>query len=137
MKCFMKSQNFFSEEIENKMKDVEATNLHQMHKLVKRLRLGKEKRVMARCLDHWVIWLKVRKIMKHYLKLCNSSVQYVKCDMQNAFDKWKKQDAIQKGMYESKDISVIKNINIKLSKVLDKLADREAATDLVLADLCS
>jgi hypothetical protein len=60
--------------------------------MVKRLQQPKENKVMQRCFDHWVFWLKVKRVMKYHLRFCNNQVQPVKCDIRWAFDKWKRGD---------------------------------------------
>lgn len=63
-----------------------------MNWLVKRLQLPKSNRVVQRCFDHWVFWLKVRKVMRYHLRFCNNQVRPVRCDIRWAFDRWKRGD---------------------------------------------
>lgn len=100
-----------------------------------KLKLPPEQRIVLKCFNHWVMWNKVRKIMKYYLRLSNCSVQYIKCDMRKAFDRWKKNDYRRIETLMSKPVAHSMAINIKQSDILFKLADEEAKCNVVLKDL--
>ena len=70
---FMRDQNFTEEEIAAKLKHVNEFNEHLMQKIVKRLKTKREDRMMNRCFDHWVFWLKVRKLFNYHLLKANFS----------------------------------------------------------------
>lgn len=90
---------------------------------------------MARCFDHWVMWLKVKRLMKYHLNFANASVQAVKCDIRWAFEKWKKADANFANYLSKMDNQTLQQMNCKQSDLLNKLADREAEDGAMISHL--
>jgi len=74
LKGFMRSENYTQEEVTAKVKECEDWNEHAMSKLVKRLKVPRKDRQVSRCFDHWVMWLKVKRLMRHQLNFCNAQV---------------------------------------------------------------
>ena len=68
---FMRNENFTPEEIAAKLKSVNEENEQQMHWIVKRLKTKREDRQMNRCFDHWVFWIKVKRLFKYHLQKAN------------------------------------------------------------------
>lgn len=68
-----------------------------MMRLVKRLKIPKDDRIMTRAFDHWVFWIKVKRFYKYILRSCNDNVHPVKCDLRWAFNMWKTNDFLFKG----------------------------------------
>jgi len=131
----MRKEKYTEEEIAAKCKEVFGNVDAQMNWLVKRLQLPKQDRVLQRCFDHWVFWLKVRKVMKYHLRFCNNQVQPVRCDIRWAFDKWKRGDVNFAAKLDTYDYEELQEMNVKQSKALDKLADAEAENSAIINHL--
>ena len=93
LKAFLQSEHYTDEEIAALCKDVFQRGEDQMKWLILRLKQPKTNRVMQRCFDHWVFWLKVKRAMKYHLRFCSNQVAPVRCDIRWAFDKWRSCDA--------------------------------------------
>ena len=106
-----------------------------MNWLIKRLQQPKSDRVMQRCFDHWVFWLKVKRVMKYHLRFCNNQIAPVKCDIRWAFDKWRKGDVNFAANLDRKDYKYLKVKAISQSKTLDSLADQEAESSAIINHL--
>ena len=81
LKDFMASENYTPDEIKRFNAAVEDRNDHLMNLLICRMRIPDKNKVVLKCLNHWIMWHKVRKTMKYYLRLANCNVQYFKCDV--------------------------------------------------------
>lgn len=88
----MESEKFTKEEIAEWMERVNATNEHQMMKLCKRLKIPKGDRIMTRAFDHWVFWIKIKRLFKYHMRSSNDRLEPVKCDLRWAFNMWKLND---------------------------------------------
>lgn len=88
----MASEKFTKEEIAEWMERVESTNEYQMMKLYKRMSIPKEKRIMTRAFDHWVMWYKIKKLFRYHMRFCGDRATPVKCDLRWAFNMWKFND---------------------------------------------
>jgi hypothetical protein len=42
--------------------------------------------------DRWRMFVHMRKLFKYYMKFSGNRVEYVKCDLAVAFDRWRKYD---------------------------------------------
>lgn len=135
LKAFMKSENFTDEEIKVFFQKCKQTNRQQMAKVVKRLKIPVQDRVVCRCFDHWAMWLKVRKLMRHYLRFCNLNVQEFRCDIRRAFDKWKRADRVRMQGLMSQPLAQIMAIQTRQANALNKLAEQEANGGLMLRHL--
>ena len=131
----MRDQHYSEEEIIAYKKTVFDGATGQMHWMVKRLQQPKENKVMQRCFDHWVFWLKVKRVMKYHLRFCNNQVQPVKCDIRWAFDKWKRGDVNNAAQLSRKDYNWLQLKNVDQSKGLDKLAEHEAGNSSIINNL--
>lgn len=94
---FMRNEHFTEEQIAHWKKNAAEHNMWLMNKAVLRLRGGKEKKAAVKCLEHWKMWINIKRLFKFYIEFGNSSVQYGKCDMRWAFDKWRRSDEVQAG----------------------------------------
>lgn len=108
----MLSENFTPDEIKKFYKGCKMRNQELMKKLVHRLKIPPENRIVLKCFNQWLMWIKVRKVLKYYLRLGNNSVQYFKCDMRYAFDKWKKSDKLRIASLMGKPTKYSKAVNI-------------------------
>lgn len=45
-----------------------------MNKLVTRLKVPKRDRIMCRAFDHWVMWLRIKRLFRFKLRYCNDVV---------------------------------------------------------------
>lgn len=135
LKSFMQSENFTQDEIKKFYKSCKRRNQDLMLKLVQRLKIPVENRIILKCFNHWVMWNKMRKVMKYYLRLGNNSVQYFKCDMRYAFDKWKKSDRLRIESLMSKPTNYSLAVNIVQSDQLHKLAKQESDNSIILKGL--
>lgn len=79
LKEFMLKEGFTKEEISRWWKRVEDTNEYLMNKIVTRLRIPKQNRIMVRAFDQWVMWMRIKRVFKFKLRYCNDIVQPVKC----------------------------------------------------------
>ena len=61
----MREEGFTEEEIERKINAIKDKNNNLMSKVILRFQLPREERPMLKCFDHWVLWLKMRKLMRH------------------------------------------------------------------------
>ena len=52
------------------------------------------KRMMNQYFDHWRMAIKMKKLMRYHLNKCNNQVMPIKCDLMQAFRKWKNSDFI-------------------------------------------
>jgi len=77
----MRKENYTEEEIEEKIKAIKQKNDDLMQKTIARFKLDEGKKPMSKCFDHWVMWLKHRKLMRDKLKYCNNSVNPDVCDL--------------------------------------------------------
>jgi antirestriction protein len=100
--------------------------------MIKRLKIPKENRMFQRCFDHWVFWIKVKRVMKYHLRFSNLMVKPVKCDIRWAFDKWRRGDMINANRLSRMDYNKLQVINIDQSKGLDKLAENEASNSVTI-----
>ena len=92
LKSFMREENYTNEEIEAKFEEVKECNHNMMDKIIKRLKLNSEDSILPKVFDHWTKWIKVKRLMKYHLRFCNNTVEYVKCDLRWAFERWKRGD---------------------------------------------
>ena len=74
LKNFMRDESFTEEQITAKVNAVAVKSNYLMTHLVARLKVPKENRVMSRCWDQWVMWIKVKRLMKHHLNFANAQV---------------------------------------------------------------
>ena len=113
LKDFMASENFEPEEIDSFYKNVCDTNDHQMHKIVKRLKISREDRMMCRCFDHLAFLVKIKKLMGYHLRICNANVTPVMCDVRQVFMKWKNGDYLFAKHLETKKKFDLMTMNAK------------------------
>ena len=90
---------------------------------------------MQRCFDHWVFWLKVKRVMRYHLRFSNNQVQPVKCDIRWAFDKWKRGDLEGAERLNRRTYNRLQVQNLQQSKGLDKLAEHEAENSAIINHL--
>jgi hypothetical protein len=75
-----------------------------------------------KALDHWIMIIKFRKLMRHWLIFSNNRVQWVKADMQEAFGKWRMGDIKLGESFNSKPREFLIRRNLKQSNTLMTLA---------------
>ena len=90
---------------------------------------------MIRCMEHWKMWIKMKKLFKYHLTKGNDSVQSVKCDLRWAFAHWRKSDGNMASWLDRHNFKFMKSMNIVQAKVLDSLAEREAENSAVISHL--
>ena len=135
LKDFMSSENYEPEEIDSIYKDVCDTNDYQMHKIVKRLKINRDDRMMCRCFDHLAFLVKMKKLMAYHLRICNASVTPVMCDLRQVFMKWKTGDYSKMKYLEKKKKLELMDLSTKHSSELNKIADEEARAQAVIDKL--
>ena len=125
LKDFMRLEGFTEEEIKEKVNKISLENQQKLEKVIKRWKLPKDKRVLIKCFDHWLMWLKMRKLMKHKLRFCNNMLNPSKCDLQAAFHKWQCSDEKLEKHLKQFNRADLKDMAIKQSQQLDQLAEIE------------
>jgi hypothetical protein len=114
---FMSEEGFEEHEIDKMVKRIDKDNFNKMHKVVKRLQVEADKRLLVKCYEAWKMWLKFRALMRHHLRNANNLVNPKLCDLQRAFNKW--------NLAEKKGIANLSRLN--RAKLLD-IATRQATT---------
>jgi long-subunit acyl-CoA synthetase (AMP-forming) len=79
-------------------------------------------KLQMKALDHWIMIIKFRKLMRHWLIFSNNRVQWVKADMQEAFGKWRMGDIKLGESFNSKPREFLIVRNLKQSNTLMTLA---------------
>lgn len=122
---FMEDEGFTQDQIDAIKDKVMKESDQKMLKMIKRWQLPKENRVMIKCFDHWVLWLKMRKLMKYHLRATHNMLSPDKADLWIAFKRWYNSDKnLEKhlGKFMKKDLQ---GMVVKQAKQLDELADIE------------
>ena len=88
LKSFMKKEGYTQDEINKIMNKIKNNNNYLLNKVIVRMQLPPEKKVLITCIEHWKMWLKFRKLMRDKLRFANNSITPVICDIQWAFNKW-------------------------------------------------
>ena len=95
----MKREHFTDEQIISRKKAAAEYNLWLIKKTVLKFKAGKERREMIKCMEHWKMWIAVKRLFKYTIEFGNANVQWGLCDIRWAFDKWRKADeTISKGL---------------------------------------
>jgi len=84
-----------------------------MSKVVKRFKTPKENKSIIFGLELWKDWLKYKKLFRHYLEYANSCVEFGKCDMRWAFEKWRRADDLMAGALFKKTYDELTDVNLK------------------------
>ena len=63
-----------------------------MSKVILRMKLPKDQKVIIFCIENWKMWVKHRILMREKLRFANNSVTPGLCDLQAFFCRWKHSD---------------------------------------------
>jgi len=129
---FMRAEHFTEEEIVNLRAKARDHNIRLLSTAILRFKAGKEKKEAIKCMEHWKMWIAVKKMFKYYIEFGNAQVTFGKCDMRWAFQKWRRSDEVVAGGLRKKKYRVLTNMNNEQTKVLEKQAMREAENSTVI-----
>jgi hypothetical protein len=133
---FMRSERYDEETIAYWVKHSVSVNDHQLNWLYKRLSIPRaDREQLIRVMEHWKMWLGVKKLFRYHLQKANDSIQPIKCDMRWAFDHWRRADGAMAGYLDRHGFKVNKTMNIMQARVLDQQAEREAENSAVISHL--
>jgi hypothetical protein len=112
---FMRSEGYTPEQIKEMKEYVNEEENSKINKGVCRWRSLTDPNVklQIKALDHWIMIIKFRKLMRHWLIFSNNRVQWVKADMQEAFSKWRMGDIKLSESFNSKPREFLMQRNIK------------------------
>jgi hypothetical protein len=78
---FMREEGMSEDELKTKIEIAEGKNNHRILWALKRWKMEPEKRSIIYCYDRWIQWVRMRKMMKHHLRICNNMVKPGLCDL--------------------------------------------------------
>lgn len=136
LKEFMRSEGIPEEVIRTMAKKACDLQMDRMRYAVTRFRLYNDPtaKMKMKIFDHWKLMIKFRMAMKHWLVFGNNRVQWVKADIQEAFNKWRMGDQKRAQAFDAKPLKYLQAHNLKQTNELLLLANREAKCDVDLKD---
>lgn len=129
----MKDERFSDDEINQFYKDnVKNRNENIMRKYIIQMKMkGREDNVIVYCLDRWKKFTRMRKLVSHTLRLCENRTQEVKADLSYAFDKWKNDNQNMDTTLCKLSYQTLKEIGVKTSFQVNKVADELAENNSI------
>lgn len=112
---YMKNEHFTEEQILNIKNNLVEYNKLIMTKAVLRFKIKKQDKSVIKCMEHWKMWIKIKKLFAFHLDKCNNQVQFGRCDIYWAFSKWKKSEFDTKNVLDRMTWQKLCTLNIKQS----------------------
>ena len=132
---YLKNEHFTDEQIIYIKNNLVEHNKHIMMKAVLRFKIKKEDKCVIKCMEHWKMWIKIKKLFKYHLEKANNQVDFGKCDMSWAFKKWRRSEFETKNVLDRMTWKKLCTLNIKQSYILESCARSEAINNTALTHL--
>jgi hypothetical protein len=71
---YLKNEHFTDEQIMLLKNNLLEHNRHIMMKAVLRFKIKKEDKSVIKCMEHWKMWIKIKRLFKFHLELANNKV---------------------------------------------------------------
>lgn len=135
--AFMRMEGYPEEEVRAKAAQINQLGYDRIHLAIARFQKGREAdgRLLQKAFDHLRLMVKFRKLMKYQLGVCNNRVQYMKADLQQAFNKWRQSDTLRAASLNKIPRKELMAWNIKQTTEMIRLANKEAESDNTLKHL--